>query len=86
MPSMDGTGPMGKGPKTGRGLGNCPIENNTGFCGQTGRGLGRGRGCGLGWRRNVNNQASTSEPSLKQYKNELEAELNRINSILKNKE
>jgi hypothetical protein len=23
MPNMDGTGPMGKGPMTGRGMGNC---------------------------------------------------------------
>ena len=24
MPKFDGTGPMGQGPRTGRGLGNCP--------------------------------------------------------------
>ena len=24
MPRRDGTGPSGKGPRTGRGLGNCP--------------------------------------------------------------
>ena len=26
MPRKDGTGPDGKGPKTGRGRGNCPRE------------------------------------------------------------
>jgi len=24
MPRLDGTGPLGQGPRTGRGLGNCP--------------------------------------------------------------
>lgn len=28
MPRMDGSGPEGKGPKTGRGLGNCNTEKN----------------------------------------------------------
>lgn len=28
MPRGDGTGPEGKGPKTGRGLGNCPDDND----------------------------------------------------------
>jgi len=39
MPNRDGTGPRGKGPKTGRQKGKCkgakPVKN--------GRGLGRGR-------------------------------------------
>ena len=54
MPNKDGTGPEGKGPRTGRQLGNCentePIVRN-------GLGLGpcgRGRGCGRGFRRNQN--------------------------------
>jgi len=50
MPNRDGTGPEGKGPRTGRGLGNC--GNNTArnnLSGQgLGRGLGRGQGRGLG--------------------------------------
>ena len=49
MPKQDGTGPDGKGPATGRGLGNCKPTNQQ--CGQ-GRGLkpcGGGRGnCGQG--------------------------------------
>lgn len=28
MPKFDGTGPNGKGPKTGRNLGNCPKNKN----------------------------------------------------------
>lgn len=42
MPNLDGTGPMGKGPMTGKGLGNCQA------CGGQYRGMARCRGCGLG--------------------------------------
>lgn len=38
MPYRDGTGPMGVGPMTGRGLGNC----------RNGAGLGRGHSMGMG--------------------------------------
>ena len=50
MPNKDGTGPDGEGPRTGRGLGNCPRIGNgtgsdntaeTGRCGRQGRGRGR---------------------------------------------
>ncbi|MBU8921007.1 MAG: DUF5320 domain-containing protein [Bacteroidales bacterium] len=37
MPKKDGTGPEGKGPKTGRKEGNCKGASNKG------RGLGKGR-------------------------------------------
>ena len=53
MPNRDKTGPEGKSPKTGRGLGSCgnktPKENT-----ERGRGLGRG----LGLRRNADNKES----------------------------
>jgi hypothetical protein len=45
MPGGDGTGPLGAGPMTGRGMGNC--------AGAAGLGFGRGRGFsggGRGWR------------------------------------
>ena len=51
MPRLDGTGPDGKGPKTGRGLGNCDDEGRDeesnedfrrGFGRRPGRGTGRG--------------------------------------------
>ncbi len=45
MPAQDGTGPEGRGPLTGRGLGPCRRE--PGFR----RGLGRGVGRGFGYRR-----------------------------------
>lgn len=44
MPGMDGTGPVGAGPMTGRGLGAC-----TGRGAGWGYGLGRGRGFGRGF-------------------------------------
>ena len=40
MPKLDGTGPSGQGPKTGKGMGNCG--------GGKGLGWGRGYGCGCG--------------------------------------
>jgi len=60
MPYRDGTGPEGKGPRTGRGLGNCndngvKAQENAprGFFGLgRGRGQGAGRGRGFGFRNN----------------------------------
>ncbi len=67
MPNLDGTGPQGKGPKTGRGLGNCNSVNesqnsnqdqtnqdNGGLRKRRGQGLGQRGGNGLG-RQNKNN-------------------------------
>jgi len=58
MPNLDGTGPRGEGPRTGRGMGNCTIPGqgvySAGFGrgrGGVGRGLGRGRGNGCGMQR-----------------------------------
>ncbi|RMD50731.1 hypothetical protein D6827_03505 [Candidatus Parcubacteria bacterium] len=57
MPRRDGTGPMGLGPGTGRGISNCRPQNNTqantantvgqnadnGVIGRNGQGFGLGR-------------------------------------------
>ncbi len=62
MPGLNQTGPMGQGPKTGRGMGRCnpdnmgktddeisQIKDSSQEPGQgMGRGLGLGRGFGLG--------------------------------------
>jgi hypothetical protein len=54
MPAKDGTGPEGKGPRTGRGLGNCNTNNTQTKDSKFGRGFGPGRG--LGFRnQNINN-------------------------------
>lgn len=52
MPNFDGTGPAGKGSKTGRQMGKCEGTNPQGrpFDGR-GQGMGRGRGgCARGLR------------------------------------
>ncbi|MBU2576185.1 MAG: DUF5320 domain-containing protein [Nanoarchaeota archaeon] len=47
MPNKDGTGPEGKGPKTGRQMGECedaePVAGNGRGRGPCGNGRGRGR-------------------------------------------
>ena len=53
MPKKDGTGPQGRGSRTGRGLGRCnPTGQASVLPGQggmgSGRGAGRGRGKGTG--------------------------------------
>jgi len=61
MPRMNGTGPTGQGPMTGRGLGNCAPQPGAtrrfpslGGLGQRlGRGLERGVGIGRGLGRGI---------------------------------
>ncbi len=50
MPRRDGTGPLGQGSRTGRGMGVCPpnASSNQSFFGF---GRGRGFGSGMGFRR-----------------------------------
>ncbi len=48
MPYGDHTGPLGQGPKTGRGLGYCSGNDRPGAEVNTGRGFGRGMGRGFG--------------------------------------
>jgi hypothetical protein len=94
MPGRDGTGPLGNGPLTGWGRGNCAddeIRQNRGFGFGFGRGRGRGFGAafgfgrGLGWRWNVENQTETDESSLKSsidfLKNQLKVLEDRLNSF-----
>lgn len=50
MPRGDGTGPMGMGPMTGRGAGNCIGYASPKFANQ-GVGFGRGMGGGRGFRK-----------------------------------
>ncbi len=47
MPGGDRTGPMGRGPMTGRGAGLCAGDALPGYANPMG---GRGRGGGRGWR------------------------------------
>lgn len=56
MPGMDGTGPDGKGPLTGRGLGRCGDGLP-----RRGAGLRRGFGRGLGRRMNISRKDTSSD-------------------------
>jgi len=52
MPGGDRTGPLGLGPRTGRGVGFCSGSNTPGYMSSRlgfGRGFGRGRGLGRGY-------------------------------------
>jgi hypothetical protein len=62
MPNKNGTGPEGKGPKTGRGLGTCGdgVDNAQGNAQGPGQGRGQGRGQGMGMRRRVNTPRDNS--------------------------
>jgi len=57
MPQINGTGPEGKGPKTGRGLGLCKKELKDEDIAKLGKGLGKrrksGGGTGKGKRKQV---------------------------------
>lgn len=66
MPYFDGTGPLGEGPRTGRGLGPC------------GRGLSWKHfwGRGLGWRRRMSEEDSLA--ALEKEKEDLTSRLKEI--------
>lgn len=87
MPRRDGTGPLGRGALTGRGLGVCNVSNAI----KRGAGLGLELGFGLGrrggFRGNIGlNQANTKTPKelLTKQKELLEDKLNLITKQLEN--
>ena len=78
MPRRDGTGPLGLGAMTGGCFGNCNSNN-------TRLGLGRGFGCGDGFRRNMlsHPEASiTQKDVLTEQKSFLENRLEIVNRQL----
>lgn len=83
MPRFDGTGPMGMGPMTGRGMGNCTGVRRPLGAGYAGGFCGRGRGF-YGYNRPYfyDNPQYTQKPSkelLLDQKKYLEEELASIN-------
>lgn len=71
MPARDKRGPLGDGPMTGRGLGQCGSNNRVGS--DYGRGFaGRGAGRGRNFNFNVDTQTSNEVQSLKDRIYELE--------------
>ncbi|MBF7096985.1 DUF5320 domain-containing protein [Alkalibacter mobilis] len=87
MPRRDGTGPMGQGAMTGRGMGAC-TGVNSGFYG-AGRGFGgRGMGLGLGCKRGFGGffagqgYGLTEKEILSEQKNILKSRLDAIDKQL----
>jgi len=68
MPGRDGTGPMGTGPMTGRGLGFCAGANAVRYRVGLGRGLSLGLGCRRGFGRWFGRGLVTDEAALKMQK------------------
>ena len=61
MPNLNGTGPMGQGPRTGRGMGNCGGAKNVA---RGGFGLGRRFGGGARFSQNNSQSLEDEEKSL----------------------
>ena len=78
MPGQDGTGPLGEGPMTGRGLGPCGrgLARGRGF--GRGRGLGLGRGFGFGLREPVDLSKEEQKKILEAHKKEIEKRLKEL--------
>jgi hypothetical protein len=79
MPKRDGTGPLGKGPMTGRGLGSC----NNGDAQKSGAGLGMGRSRGMGLM-NKQDSSKTEKELLNEQKAVLQKQLEDIDKQLEN--
>jgi hypothetical protein len=76
MPARNGTGPMGQGPMTGRGMGPCNGRNTF-----YGRGFRRGLGVRNGYGRGFAS-VSPSKDELKQEKEDLQRRIDEINQAL----
>ena len=89
MPRRDGTGPMGRGSMTGRGLGVCTGVNAAKFGAGLALGLGlgcrRGFGRGFSWNTNVEqNSSKTKKELLQEQKDVLQSRLEVIDKQWEN--
>jgi hypothetical protein len=82
MPRRDGTGPMGMGAMTGRGLGVCTGVNAPIYGRGFGRGLGLGFGRGFGFGANANYNHTASKEALQAQKEQLQITLDAIDKRL----
>ena len=73
MPGFDRTGPNGSGPRTGRGFGSCGYGS--------GRRMGYGRGCGMGYRTPITDKQE--KEILTEDMNILEKEIEAIKERIK---
>ncbi len=90
MPRGDGTGPMGQGRMTGRGMGYCagfdsPGYMNAGWGGgrMRGRGPGFGRGLRRAWGASMPIYSSDEDLSFDKRVSDLEAKIDELSGILK---
>lgn len=86
MPNFDKTGPMGEGPNTGGGQGDCNDNQPNSNINSPRRGLGFGRGLGRcfggcfgGFGRN-----KVTKTNLQEYKESLKEEIEDVDEELKN--
>ena len=86
MPRRDGTGPMGAGSTTGRGLGVCAGMNTGKYGAGMGPGLGCRRGSGGGFGRSfaANQAVSMPKEHLQAQKDVLQRRLEEIDKQLEN--
>ena len=91
MPRRDGTGPMGAGSMTGKGLGSCTgataVKYGTGLGLGLGLGLACRRGFGRGFGRGIvvnQNTSETQKELLQEKRNELKSRLDVIDKQLEN--
>lgn len=91
MPMKDGTGPMGAGPMTGRGLGSCTGSKAVKYGAGLGLGLGLGLACRRGFGRGFGRGIAVNQPSsktqeelLKEQKDVLKSRLEAIDKQLEN--
>jgi len=70
MPRFNGTGPLGYGPRTGRGFGPCGM----------GMGYGRGFGCGR-WFTTKNEEKEMLQEEIEELKKEMEGAQERLQEL-----
>lgn len=94
MPRHDKSGPMGSGPKTGKGFGYCKDHQDAGNSNMTGQGFGRGRGHQRGFGRGMGmgrrggswgcfDQQSTCQSFLEKQAEVLKSRLDAVKQQLK---
>jgi hypothetical protein len=85
MPGRDGTGPVGAGPMTGRGLGLCTGVNTVKYGAGFGMGLGRGLACRHGFSGGLGGgYGRTQKELLQEQKELLQSRLEVIDKQLEN--
>lgn len=80
MPRRDGTGPMGAGPVTGRGLGLCTGANAVKYGAGLGLGLGSGLACRRGFGRGFGRGFAVNQNSSKTQKELIQGQKNVLKS------